>query len=82
MHAEFLRKRNAQIMQEELANMDRLKLTRYMHAIWDTLNTVVEDYAVYRGMLLTIKERFFVPIINQRGNLPDLCAWLDDLAGA
>lgn len=82
VHAEFLRKRNEQIMQEELANMDRLKLTRYMHAIWDTLATVAEDYAVYREMLFVIKERFFVPIIDQRGNLPDLCAWLDDCAGA
>lgn len=59
VHDKFLDLRNRQILVEERLDEHRLRLTQYLHTIWDILSRVLEGYAAYREILDEIKEKYF-----------------------
>ncbi|KAJ5263849.1 hypothetical protein N7478_011454 [Penicillium angulare] len=59
VHNDFLRLRNAQIVQEAPLDNNRLHLTRTLHAIWDVLSRAIENYDIYRASLNAIRDKFF-----------------------
>lgn len=42
--------------------MDRLRLTRYLHSMWEILSRIIENYASYRDVLNDIKDNYFTSI--------------------
>ncbi|KAJ5736504.1 uncharacterized protein N7483_001629 [Penicillium malachiteum] len=61
VYKEFLLVRSAQVHHERNANASRIQLARSLHAIWTGLSGANENYANYKRMLITMRDRFFIP---------------------
>lgn len=63
---------NRRIVQEDLPPAEMLQLSRNLIAMWDVLNRGIGNYGLYVDMMVSIRDRYFVPVTKELGYCPDL----------
>ncbi|KAJ5446809.1 hypothetical protein N7445_001630 [Penicillium cf. griseofulvum] len=72
IHTPFLRRRKLQLLDEQVPNFPRTRVSRRVLTIWEAIDRCIETYGALIRLTLEIKREYFAPMMGHLCDSPEI----------